>query len=279
MNSVSHATRPARCFHFISGLPRSGSTLLAALLRQNPRFHADMSSPVAGLVNSLLGDMSERNEFSMFIDDKKRKSILTHVVSGYYEDRTAEVVFDTNRSWCAKMGLINSLFPQAKVIACVRDITWIIDSFERLIQRNSFSPSAIFNYRPDGTIYSRAEILTGNDGMVGYAYNALKEACYGDYTGNLMLLQYETLANHPARAMDAVYSFIGEPAFAHDFEHIQFDASEYDLKAGTPGLHDVRAMVGYTERKTIVPPDLVKRYEDSAFWRAPFLNIRKVHIV
>jgi sulfotransferase len=25
-------------FHFISGLPRSGSTLLAALLRQNPRF-------------------------------------------------------------------------------------------------------------------------------------------------------------------------------------------------------------------------------------------------
>ncbi|MBU0835751.1 MAG: sulfotransferase, partial [Gammaproteobacteria bacterium] len=27
-------------YHFISGLPRSGSTLLAALLRQNPRFHA-----------------------------------------------------------------------------------------------------------------------------------------------------------------------------------------------------------------------------------------------
>lgn len=26
--------------HFISGLPRSGSTLLAAILRQNPRFGA-----------------------------------------------------------------------------------------------------------------------------------------------------------------------------------------------------------------------------------------------
>ncbi|MGA8585530.1 MAG: sulfotransferase [Roseiarcus sp.] len=31
--------------HFISGLPRSGSTLLAALLRQNPRISAGMSSP------------------------------------------------------------------------------------------------------------------------------------------------------------------------------------------------------------------------------------------
>lgn len=25
-------------YHFISGLPRSGSTLLAAILRQNPRY-------------------------------------------------------------------------------------------------------------------------------------------------------------------------------------------------------------------------------------------------
>jgi sulfotransferase len=32
--------------HFIAGLPRSGSTLLVALLRQNPRFAARISSPV-----------------------------------------------------------------------------------------------------------------------------------------------------------------------------------------------------------------------------------------
>ena len=34
-----------RKMHFISGLPRSGSTLLSAILRQNPRFYAAMSSP------------------------------------------------------------------------------------------------------------------------------------------------------------------------------------------------------------------------------------------
>jgi len=33
--------------HFISGLPRSGSTLLCALLRQNPRFSSAVTSPVA----------------------------------------------------------------------------------------------------------------------------------------------------------------------------------------------------------------------------------------
>ncbi|WP_442939260.1 sulfotransferase [Nostoc sp.] len=38
--------------HFISGLPRSGSTLLGALLRQNPRFHASMSSRYIKLIQS-----------------------------------------------------------------------------------------------------------------------------------------------------------------------------------------------------------------------------------
>ncbi|MEH1864722.1 MAG: hypothetical protein V7K69_06870 [Nostoc sp.] len=45
--------------HFISGLPRSGSTLLGALLRQNPWFHASMTSPVGGMVNPMLEAMSK----------------------------------------------------------------------------------------------------------------------------------------------------------------------------------------------------------------------------
>ena len=40
--------------HLISGLPRSGSTLLAGLLRQNPQFHAGMTSPVVNLMNRML---------------------------------------------------------------------------------------------------------------------------------------------------------------------------------------------------------------------------------
>jgi sulfotransferase len=44
--------------HFISGLPRSGSTLLSAILRQNPRFHAGMTGPVGSLVDANLRVMS-----------------------------------------------------------------------------------------------------------------------------------------------------------------------------------------------------------------------------
>ena len=156
---------------------------------------------------------------------------------------------------------------------------WIIDSLERLIRRNALQPSSIFNYTPGGTVYSRTEGLAAGEGMVGYAYNALKEAFFGEDTGNLMLLQYETLVGDPARALAAIYDFIGEPAFAHDFTHIAYDATAFDAKAGTPGLHAVRPKVEAVERDTVLPPDVFRRFENDAFWRDPALNRRGVHIV
>jgi sulfotransferase len=255
--------------HFISGLPRSGSTLLAALLRQNPRFEAGMSGPLAGLFGALLVDMSARNEFSVFIDDVKRERILRGLFDNFYADCTAEVIFDTNRAWCGWMPAIARLFPDAKVIACVRELPWVLDSLERVIQRNVFSPSSIFNYSAGGTVYTRASAVAGSGGMVGGPYDALKQACYGTQRDRLLLVQYETLASDPAKAMHAIYAFIGEPVFSHDFGHVDYDVTEFDERGGTPGLHTVRGTVKAEPRETLLPPDLFKRFVNDAFWRDP----------
>jgi len=269
-----------RRFHFISGLPRSGSTLLSAILRQNPRFHAGMSGPIGGVFNTLLGELGGRNEYSVFINDDQRRRMLKGLFDQYYgPEFSADVVFDTNRIWCSKLRNLQSLFPQGKVIACVRHVSWIIDSIEQLIRKNAFQPSSIFNYQPGGTVYSRSEGVANGDGMVGFAYNALKEAYYGEDTANLMLLQYETLVSDPARAMQAVYDFIDEPLFTHDFERLSYDANEFDLRAGTPGLHTVREKVALRERTSILPPDVFRRFENDAFWRDPQLNLRGVRVV
>ena len=132
--------------HFISGLPRSGSTLLAALLRQNPRFHAAMASPVGGLVDRMLEAMSEDNEFSVFIFSEQKRALIVSIFSAYYHPQSEkEVILDTNRLWCSKLPLIRELFPEGKVICCVRNIAGIMDSIELLIQRNAFEVSRLFN--------------------------------------------------------------------------------------------------------------------------------------
>jgi sulfotransferase len=45
-------------YHFISSLPRSDSTLLTAILTQNPRSADGISGPVVSFVTSLLAQIS-----------------------------------------------------------------------------------------------------------------------------------------------------------------------------------------------------------------------------
>jgi sulfotransferase len=269
-----------RSLHFISGLPRSGSTLLAALLRQNPRFHASMSGPVAGLLKDLLESLSAGNEFSLFISDDQRHRILQGVVENYYgPEFTQEVIFDTSRAWCARMALLHTLVPGGKVIACVRDVPWIIDSIERLIRRNALQPSSIFGHLASGTVYSRADGIANGDGMLGYGYNALKEAFFGEYAQSLMLVRYETLVSDPAKALKAIYQFVGEPYFEHDTGRVEADFSAFDKESGTPGLHEVRSVVENRPRKSILPPDVYRRFEQDSFWNNSQVNPHEVIVV
>ena len=85
--------------HFISGLPRAGSTLLAALLRQNPRFAAGMSSPVYALFRSMLIETSARSEGSVFIDNDIRKRLLRSVFGAYYAEVAAGHGDLRHQSW------------------------------------------------------------------------------------------------------------------------------------------------------------------------------------
>jgi len=262
-------TAPSQ-YHFISGLPRSGSTLLAAILRQNPRFSAGMSGPVGGLFNTLLTDMSAKNEGVMFIEDAQRQRILKGLFDNYYAEHEAEVVFDTNRLWCSKLSALKVLFPEAKIIACVRHLSWIVDSIERLVQKNAFQPSSIFGYQGGGTVYTRANGVAGSDGMVGFALDALRQAVYGgDGAGRLLLVRYESLTGNPGATLNAIYDFLGEPVFDHDFDHIAYDDKGFDAKAGTPGLHAVRPKIEAGKRDTILPPDLFQRFAGDGFWEQP----------
>ena len=133
----------------------------------------------------------------------------------------------------------------------------------------SHSVTAIFNYNPGGTVHSRANGVVDPSGMVGGPYDALKQACYGAQRDQLILVQYETLTTDPAGTMRAIYDFIGEPYFEHDFNHVDYDVTEFDERAGTPGLHTVRSIVKAEPRESLLPPDLFKRFVNDAFWLDP----------
>lgn len=258
--------------HFISGLPRAGSTLLSALLSQNPRFNATMSSPMGSIFKTLLQEMSQGNEYGLFIDNEQRAKMLTACFDAYYHRiQPTDIVFDTNRFWLTKLSALTALFPEAKFICCVRNVAWVLDSIESLTRRNALEPSKIFNFEAGGTVYSRVEGLASGTGMVGFALNAVREAVYSDQADRLLLVRYESLVADPLGVLTKIYSFIGEPPYPHNINNIQScpKALEFDTRLGAPGLHSVGSSVKEHKRRSILPPDLFNRYEPFSFWQKP----------
>ena len=174
--------------------------------------------------------------------------------------------------------MLARLFPDAKVICCVRPIPWIIDSVERVIRANPLELSRIFEFDKGGNVYSRAEGLMSPNGLVGYALNALKQAMHGPHASRLLLLPYDVLVDDPQAALEAVYAFTGVAPFRHDPDDVRFDVGEFDARLGTPGLHHVRPRAGREARQTLLPPDLWARYEGMALWRHPDFNTKGVRI-
>jgi len=244
-------------------------TLLAALLVQNPRFHAGMTSPVGALFSSMLNQFSAGSEFGPVIDQPMRRQLLRSLFDTYYSDHADKgLVFDNNRIWCAKLPALLDLFPDAKVIACVRNVAWVMDSIERLYRANPYENTKLFSDDTErNSVFSRVDTLAQRNRLVGYAWSALKEAYYGEHAQSLLLVDYELLAHAPDKCMRLVYDFIGEPLFEHDFEHVQYDAPAFDQALGLSGLHKVRPKVAMVARRTLLPPDLFAQYAALSFWQ------------
>jgi sulfotransferase len=255
-------------YHFISGLPRSGSTLLAALLLQNPRFHAGMTSPVGSLFNGMLNQFAAGSEFGSVITNEQRQRLVRGLFDSYYADKQdKQIVFDTNRMWSGKLSLLKDQFPSCKVIACVRNVAWVMDSLERRYRANPYEQTRLFNDDTErNTVYSRVDTLAQRNRLVGFAWAALKEAFYGEHAASLLVIDYDLLVQAPQKVLALIYQFIGQDEFAHDFDNIRYDAPEFDSALGLHGLHKVRARVGLEKRHTILPPDLFEQYSQLSFW-------------
>jgi sulfotransferase len=105
--------------------------------------------------------------------------------------------------------------------------------------------------------------------MVGYALDALREACFGGFSDRLILLDYETFVRAPVEAIGALYELLGLAPFKHDFENVSYSADAFDAALGSAGLHVVSGAVEWRPRTSVLPPDLFERFANDNFWLRP----------
>jgi sulfotransferase len=252
-------------FHFITGLPRSGSTLLSALLKQNPRFHASITDPLATIVGGIIETSQNGPGMKYEVPIERRINTVKGTIEGFYHHIDKPIIFNTNRAWTILTPQIDMIYPESKFIICVRDITRIIDSFETIHRKNPMSVNTVTG-GPTGTVYSRAEALMVDEGIVGFPLSGIKQALTGNEQHKLFFIEYEQLCQIPNVVLSSLYNFLGEEPFDHDFNNIKSDWDEYDKEIGVP-MHKLKTRIEYQARKFIIPPDIIQRYSNLEVWR------------
>ena len=256
-------------YYFISGLPRSGSTLLSGILKQNPKFYADIASPVSGIISSTIDSLTlGENNFN--IDGDQRESILKYIFEGYYSNLNNPVIFDSSRIWTAKTPLLQKLFPYTKILCCVRDIRWVLDSFERIVAKNPYYTNTLVEAEVNQSVITRCESFMDptKGGQVIKPWFWLQEGMAMN-RNMIHIVEYNKLCKKPEETMKEIYDFIGKPYYNHDFDNVEYSNESFDLKCNLKDLHTVKRKVEYVERKTILPEEVWNKYSGKDFWKEP----------
>jgi len=260
-----------KTYHFISGLPRSGSTLLSSILKQNPRFTASISDPLASYVSSIIRDTNTAVGMDAAVSIEKRRDMIRDLFDSFYK-KDNEVCFNTNRGWSASTSLLKDLFPNFKMIVCVRDVPWILDSFEQLNAKNPYTIKPLYHHQELGNVHDRCRILMGEvPNFGGYVHGPLinvQQSMFCNEVNQICYVDYETLVRFPKESMKQIYQFLGEPWYDHDFNNVEDSYDEFDEQAKISGLHTVRRKVEFQERRSVLPGELWDKYSPMSFWKS-----------
>ena len=257
-------------YNFISGLPRSGSTLLSSILNQNPSFTAGITDALFEIIMSMIQIRSTSLSAHGSLGVEKLEELARALFESYYSDSNP-VVFNTHRAWTCETALAKKLFPTFKMIVCVRDIPWIVDSFERLNSDNPLTLKSIYHFGQGTSIYDRYNMLVGNvpdkAAYIAGPLKSLRQAMSCRERNQLLFVDYESLVSNTEATIKKIYEFIEEPYYEHDFDKVGANYAEYDIPTGMDGMHLVRDKVSKIQRDTVLPKDLWAEAEQMSFWK------------
>jgi sulfotransferase len=227
--------------YFLSGLPRSGSTLLAALLNQRNDTYVTATDtlPVA------MGNVMAKK---MPLADKyvALRKLIPASDNAVYVSK-ARAWMDPNI-----MATMGAVFDKpVKVIAPVRSPRECLASFAALKKPE------------DLDAWIKDSVLANN---VRWAYNALVFSMKA-FPGQIHLVEYDKLVADPQHELNKVAGFLDVKKFNHTFNNI---ASPVEQDWGVKGLHELRTTVakGDTDYKSVLGVHWDK-LAGLSFWKEP----------
>jgi sulfotransferase len=261
-----------KSFIMLSGIPRSGSQVLASLLNQHPMIHASTTSPVVDMITIFNNNWPQISAALVNPDPNQYSNMMRGLVFGAYEHVSKPIVVDKNRIWPRQSHMMKDvLHERPKIICTVRSIPSVLASYILLIRKNSHKTTFVDQDLIDKGMpindKNRCKILW--ERYINVPYMALRHG-FQSGAADLLVLRYLDIVNNSQGTMDQVCQFVGIDSCGVRLDSLQPMPENDSYHGGLEGLHDVRPTMAQTspEPEKVIGHELTNLYTDMQldFW-------------
>lgn len=232
-----------KTFHFYAGLPRSGGTVLASILSQNPDVYVTSNTALHDVLDAANKAWHNAPTVISHPMPEQLANMNRAIVDSMWAHRQEPIIIDRNRAWAHSMPISKEWFGKdIKVIASIRDVPSIIASWVTLVKRENghYSSESIERVANDMWNTFTKEFLD--------TFVQLKREA-GD---RVLFFEYDDIVSNPRYHLSQIEDFLDLPKFEYDLENIQGDFQDTNIVPyGLKGIHRIRPKY----EKVSVPPE------------------------
>jgi sulfotransferase len=268
-----------KTYFFLSGLPRSGSTLLSSILNQNPNIYCSPDeSFICDLIFRTDFYINNSDEYNSCTNKNGRNNICSSIIENYYSNKTEKYIIDKCRTWGTpdNLNFIRKYITNdIKIICPVRPILEVLTSFIHLFNQNEgrrifidthIQSNGRYFYRPLNDI--RCDELMKMNGTIDQALFSLSQSKLPQNKDIFHIIEYDDLVFETEKTIKKLYDFLNLEYFNHDFKNISSSNEINHNYYGMPDLHKVRRTIEKTSPvvENVLSDYVIQKYRNYNVW-------------
>lgn len=259
--------------YLLSGLPRSGSTLLLNILAQNSEIEVSGTSGLYEIVHAMRQTFTKSTAITAQPEEEMNfrfRNMCREAIKGWMMSKQdgASIYIDKSRAWPAYYEFFKDLAFDVKTIITIRDLRGVLSSMEKLYRKNSLRVDPVIN-TSDLPLTTEERVKTWGGGVpVGSSANLIRDIFSRKIQDDFIFVRYEDLTINPEKELEQIYQYLGLDSYEHELDNIRQVTKEDDRLHGIPALHDIEPVMrtGIEDWNDVLGGELCQKIINGAPW-------------
>jgi len=257
-------------YFYFTGLPRSGNTLLSAMLNENPNVYATGHSFLPDLLFSM--ENAERNSmrFKNYPCPTNLKNVYKNIIPNYYQHHNFKYIIERG-DWITpyNINVLEKIAPnEIKIVILIRDILEVIKSYLKLCKDNpnyfynkvygSLDPSTLFT----NEIETKADLIMAKGDYVDTMLYSIYQLKKNNLIKNFLLIDYNDLVKDPFKTINKIYDYYDISPFKHSFKELKKQQPFYDDSVLGAPMHELKSgPIKKVNYELELPENVINKYK------------------